>query len=113
MHACTPLYLSIYLSQAGDKNMTSSVETLLLGTAQDGGIPQIRCQCVNCTAVRRCSKAQQFTVSMAIIDRATNQVWLIDCSPDFRAQYTMLQDYFGVDNPFRLEGIFFTHLHMG
>jgi len=57
--------------------------------------------------------SQQYTVSMALIDRVTNQVWLIDCSPDFRAQFAMLQDHFGRENPFKLEGIFLTHLHMG
>ena len=91
----------------------NTAEILLLGVAQDGGMAQIRCQCSNCGAVRRGSIPQQYTVSLAIIDRTTNQVWLIDCSPDFRAQYAMLQNHFGPDQPFHLEGIFFTHLHMG
>jgi pyrroloquinoline quinone biosynthesis protein B len=88
-------------------------EILLLGIAQDGGMAQIRCQCKNCNSVRNGTTSQQYTVSLAIIDRITNQVWLIDCSPDFRAQYAMLQNHFGLNNPFKLEGIFLTHLHMG
>ena len=92
---------------------TTDAEILLLGIAQDGGMAQIRCQCKNCNSVRNGTTSQQYTVSLAIIDRSTNQVWLIDCSPDFRAQYTMLQNHFGLDNSFKLEGIFLTHLHMG
>lgn len=88
-------------------------EILLLGIAQDGGMPQIRCQCKNCSSVHNGTTSQQYTVSLAVIDRITNQVWLIDCSPDFRAQYTMLQNHFGLNNLFKIEGIFLTHLHMG
>lgn len=91
----------------------NSAEIVLLGIAQDGGMPHIRCQCVNCGSVRQGLTPQQYTVSLAIIDRTTYQVWLIDCSPDFRAQYAMLQEHFGLKTPFKLEGIFLTHLHMG
>jgi pyrroloquinoline quinone biosynthesis protein B len=96
-----------------EADQSSKAELLLLGIAQDGGMAQIRCQCQNCRSVRLGRKTQQYTVSLAIIDRTTKQVWLIDCSPDFRAQYAMIQDYFGLDQTFKLEGIFLTHLHMG
>ncbi|UJR15133.1 hypothetical protein I4U23_002098 [Adineta vaga] len=91
----------------------NTTEILLLGIAQDGGMPQIRCQCKNCSSVHQGILPQQYTVSLAIINQTTNQVWLIDCSPDFRNQYTMLQKHFGLDKSFTLEGIFLTHLHMG
>lgn len=96
-----------------DHDQSSPVELLLLGTAQDGGMPQIRCQCPNCRSVHLGKKTAQYAVSLAVIDRTTKQVWLIDCSPDFRAQYALLQNYFGLDQRFQLEGIFLTHLHMG
>lgn len=89
---------------------TSGTEILLLGIAQDGGMPQTRCQCKNCSSVQNGTASQQYTVSLAIIDRNTNQVWLVDCSPDFRVQYAMLQKHL---SSFKLEGIFLTHLHMG
>ena len=92
---------------------TNNTEILLLGIAQDGGMAQIRCQCKNCSAVHNGKVSQQYTVSLAIIDRMTNQVWLIDCSPDFRAQYNLLQNHFGLNNSFKIEGVFITHLHMG
>ncbi|CAF1029553.1 unnamed protein product [Adineta steineri] len=91
----------------------NKIEVLLLGIAQDGGMAQIRCQCKNCSSVRNGTLSQQYTVSLAIIDRTTNQIWLIDCSPDFRNQYTMLQNHFESNQLFKLEGIFLTHLHMG
>ena len=91
----------------------NKAEILLLGIAQDGGMPQIRCQCKNCSSVHRGLLPQQYTVSLAIIDRTTNQVWLVDCSPDARNQYSMLQNHFEPERSFKLEGIFLTHLHMG
>lgn len=93
--------------------MTNETEIVLLGTAQDAGMPQIRCHCRNCLSVHRNESSQQFATSLAIIDRTTNQVWLIDCSPDFRSQYKLLEDHFGSANNFKLEGVFLTHLHMG
>ncbi|CAF1168285.1 unnamed protein product [Adineta ricciae] len=91
----------------------NKAEILLLGIAQDGGMPQIRCQCKNCSLVHRGLLPQQYTVSLAIIDRTTNQVWLVDCSPDARNQYSMLQNHFEPERSFKLEGVFLTHLHMG
>jgi pyrroloquinoline quinone biosynthesis protein B len=91
----------------------NNAEVILLGIAQDGGMAQIRCRCTNCSSVHSGATSQQHTVSLAVIDRTTNQVWLIDCSPDFRAQYAMIQNHFGLNNSFKLEGIFLTHLHMG
>ena len=93
--------------------ITNRAEILLLGIAQDGGMAQIRCQCYNCNSVHCNRISQQYAVSVAIIDRMTNQVWLIDCSPDFRAQYRMIQEHLGHETLFHLEGVFLTHLHMG
>jgi hypothetical protein len=38
---------------------------------------------------------RQFAVSAAIIDSASRQCWLLDCSPDFKDQYHALQQYLG------------------
>jgi pyrroloquinoline quinone biosynthesis protein B len=93
--------------------MTNTTEIVLLGSAQDGGMPQIRCQCTNCTSVHQGQSSAQYAVSLAIIDRTTDRVWLVDCSPDFREQYHILQKHIGMNRAFHLEGIFLTHLHMG
>jgi hypothetical protein len=37
----------------------------------------------------------QYAVSAAIIDDADKRYWLLDCSPDFKDQYQILQQHAG------------------
>jgi pyrroloquinoline quinone biosynthesis protein B len=75
----------------------------LLGTAQDGGIPHLGCQCENCESDER-----RFVSCIAIID---DQTTLIDATPDIGTQtrtYLFQGEYsLGFDR------IFLTHLHIG
>ena len=71
------------------------VRFLLLGVAQDAGVPQVGCSCLNCTAVLSGEMAPQYAVSAAIIDDAQKMYWLLDCSPDFKQQYALLQQHVG------------------
>lgn len=75
--------------------MKQSVYVLLLGTAQDAGVPQTGCTCPNCTDVWAGRMQRQFAVSAALVDAASSSVWLIDCSPDFKDQYHMLHEWLG------------------
>lgn len=84
------------------------VRVLLLGTAQDGGLPQAGCSCANCTAVYAGRLQRANVVSLALIDG--NDVHIIDASPDIKAQLEMLR----AEVPgYRLRGVFLTHLHSG
>mmetsp|Transcript_38801 Transcript_38801/g.86312 ORF Transcript_38801/g.86312 Transcript_38801/m.86312 type:complete len:292 (+) Transcript_38801:187-1062(+) len=84
-------------------------EVLVLGAAQDGGVPQIGCHCRNCKFARSESKPQ-YAVSLAIIDHPGKSTWLIDCGPDIKGQYDDLQTYCP---GYTLRGVLLTHLHMG
>jgi pyrroloquinoline quinone biosynthesis protein B len=75
---------------------------LFLGTAQDGGVPQVGCNCKNCSSVKRSAS------SIALID--SNDVVLIDVSPDYRQQYRMLYELLSEVN---LKAIYLTHAHWG
>lgn len=68
---------------------------LLLGVAQDAGVPQTGCTCTNCSAVWAGTLPRQFAVSAALIDPGSKQYWLIDCTPDFKDQYHMLLQWLG------------------
>ena len=85
---------------------SASTKVILIGTAQDGGIPHIGCNQEICRTQKR------FVSSLALIhDR---KVYLIDASPDLRLQYFQLvQKYPDIASKNLFQGIFLTHAHMG
>jgi pyrroloquinoline quinone biosynthesis protein B len=97
-------FLLISLSAApSDQPVTKIV---VLGIAQDGGIPHIGC------SQEICKTQKHFVSSLAIVHEQS--VFLIDASPDLREQYTELirrHPHIAKKNLF--DGIFLTHAHMG
>ena len=55
-----------------------SAEAILLGTAQDGGVPQAGCDCSHCAAARADPAARHWVACLGLVDRAAGQSWLID-----------------------------------
>jgi pyrroloquinoline quinone biosynthesis protein B len=88
----------------------SSLEGLLLGVAQDAGVPHIGCECRLCASARRDPHLRQLPVSLALIDHRTRTSWVIDATPAFPEQLAMLQGY---APRCRLGGVLLTHAHMG
>lgn len=86
------------------------VEVILLGTAQDGGLPQAGCLCSNCTLAHEHPELQRRPAGLGVIDRAAQRFWMVDATPAFPAQLHMLQRACpeGV-----FSGIFLTHAHAG
>jgi pyrroloquinoline quinone biosynthesis protein B len=79
---------------------------VVLGIAQDGGIPHIGC------SQEICRTQKHFVSSVAIIHDQT--VFLIDASPDLREQYAeLIKRYPNVTKKNLFDGIFLTHAHMG
>lgn len=86
------------------------LEALLLGAAQDAGLPQAGCYCPNCSAARANPAQRDFVASLAVLDHAQQVYWLIDATPDFREQLDLVHQ---VAPNYALQGIFLTHAHMG
>jgi pyrroloquinoline quinone biosynthesis protein B len=86
------------------------VETILLGTAQDGGLPQAGCECAHCRAAWQDPTLRRWVVCLGLVDREANQSWLIDATPDFREQLHALSD---LAPSCALSGILLTHAHTG
>jgi pyrroloquinoline quinone biosynthesis protein B len=86
------------------------MEVILLGTAQDGGVPQAGCACARCSAARKDPAKRQFVASLGVIDRAAQASWMIDATPDFREQLHLLHE---AAPGCVLKGIWLTHAHMG
>ena len=79
--------------------------TVVLGIAQDGGIPQAGCRKSCCTSGRL-----ERVSSLAIVDPAAHRWWLIDATPNFPAQLAAM----ATEAPAcSLAGIFLTHAHIG
>ena len=91
-------------------NPHAGVEAILLGTAQDAGLPQAGCSCPNCARARTHASHRAFTACLALVDHAARRSWLIDATPDFREQLHAL-DCLAPGCP--LSGILLTHAHVG
>lgn len=90
--------------------MDEGVEALLVGSAQDGGVPQAGCHCTSCDAARRDPAQRRLVAGLALIDRRAGASWLIDATPHFPAQLDRLTNY-APGCP--LAGIILTHAHIG
>ncbi len=92
------------------------MRVIMLGTAQDGGVPHVACHCPTCTDARRNPLHQRFAPSLGIVDDHGGGMYMIDASPDFNRQLEMLQQAAGdLRGKGRLpvDGIFLTHAHFG
>ena len=87
-----------------------TIEAILLGAAQDGGVPQAGCYCANCGPARTDPSRRKLAACLGLVDHAARQSWLIDATPDFREQLHALHSL-APDCP--LAGIVLTHAHTG
>jgi len=85
-------------------------QVILLGTAQDAGVPQAGCYCPTCRQARTNPARRQFVACLGLADPVTRQNWLIDATPDFRERLHLLQQF---TPDCSLAGIFLTHAHIG
>jgi len=84
----------------------SSAKVIVIGIAQDGGIPQIGC------TQKICKTQKHFVSSLALVQQ--NSLVLIDATPDLRDQYAELTRRFPQTvRPNLFDGILLTHAHMG
>jgi len=91
---------------------------LVLGTAQDGGLPQIGCSCSSCTTARGDPARRRRVSALLVADPRTGRRWLLDASPDLPEQVESARGQpatrraLGPGAPL-FEGIFLTHAHVG
>ena len=82
---------------------------VVLGIAQDGGVPHAGCV-KTCCSDKWGSSGKQLRVScLGIVDPKTKEVWMIDATPDFPQQLNDLTQ----NGRYKLMGIFLTHAHIG
>ncbi len=90
---------------------------VVLGMAQDGGLPQIGCDCSHCAAARRNPALARHVASLAIHVPKTDHVYLVDATPDLPAQIEMIHAFHhhpqGKTDRAPVEGVLLTHAHIG
>ena len=90
---------------------------VVLGTAQDGGLPQTACACDRCARARRDPAFARRVASLAIHFPKSGHTWLVDATPDIAAQLEEVRA-FRARPPGRtdrrpVDGVILTHAHIG
>lgn len=86
------------------------IQVILLGNAQDAGVPQAGCGCENCRAAWADAEQRKRVSALGLLDTEAGEWFLIDATPDFREQFHWMQ---GVAASARFGGILLTHAHIG
>lgn len=91
---------------------------LVLGSAQDGGYPQVGCYSERCERGRELHAAGRgrYVSSLALVEPETERFYLVDATPDIARQIDLVSEpafrrRAGERRPF--DGIFLTHAHIG
>jgi len=85
----------------------------VLGTVQDGGLPQIGCYSERCERARG---EPRYVTSLALIEPEAARFYLVDATPDITRQMDLIDEpafrtRAAQRRPF--DGIFLTHAHIG
>jgi pyrroloquinoline quinone biosynthesis protein B len=83
----------------------SGPRLVVLGVAQDGGLPHAGCLRSCCTGGRR-----ERVVSLGLVDPVARRWWLFEATPDFPEQWRRMQ---AAAPGCTLAGVFLTHAHIG
>jgi pyrroloquinoline quinone biosynthesis protein B len=90
---------------------------VVLGTVQDGGMPQAGCDCAHCAAARKNPALARHVASLAIHIPKTGHVYLVDATPDLPAQIETIHTFrphpAGKTDRAPVDGVLLTHAHMG
>ena len=102
--------LLFFLLTAGcSKPIYKDPYIVILGIAQDGGVPHAGCS-KSCCINRWSDPTKHLMVSsLGIVDPNSNETWMIDATPDFPKQLEILTE----NNIRRLKGIILSHAHIG
>jgi pyrroloquinoline quinone biosynthesis protein B len=92
---------------SADSPPQSAWQLVVLGIAQDAGIPQLGCEQELCRSIRAGKRKPERVSSLGLINRTTGRSYLFDATPDMVSQLATLN---GGRPP---DGVFLTHAHIG
>jgi pyrroloquinoline quinone biosynthesis protein B len=106
--ASVPLWLSPSVAAP------ARVYAIVLGIAQDGGVPHIGCRQEACEAARREPARRQRVAALGLVDERSGRRYLIDATPDLPSQLETLHGGRAwADRQRPVDGILLTHAHVG
>jgi pyrroloquinoline quinone biosynthesis protein B len=85
---------------------------VVLGIAQDAGYPQPYCGKACCEAIAQGKEKRKNVTCIGIVDRETQEVFMVEATPDFTEQQRILRGYLS-DKSKPLGGVLLTHAHIG
>jgi len=98
---------------AGSAATPALARAVVLGIAQDGGVPHLGCSQELCVRARREPALRQRVAALGLIDERAGQRFLIDATPDFVSQLESLQAPAALRRERPVDGILLTHAHIG
>jgi pyrroloquinoline quinone biosynthesis protein B len=104
------LFLVLVFATLG---LNAQPQIVVLGTAQDGGYPQMGCTRTCCMLAHTHDSLKQFVVSLALVDPQQKKWWLFEATPDIKEQLHLFAKHTNHQYNFLPDGIFLTHSHMG
>lgn len=108
------LLLQIGCQGADLRKQSSGVELVVLGIAQDGGVPHLGCQKICCVEARE-SGLRLGPACLALIDHRSGETVLIEATPAIEEQLSLLKELTGFGNERRkpVNSVLLTHAHIG
>jgi pyrroloquinoline quinone biosynthesis protein B len=100
---------AVALARAGRVSLpqASDWELVVLGIAQDAGIPHLGCQQALCQSIRAGRRPPERVSSLGLVNRTRDRAYVFDATPDMPSQ---LHSLTGGRAP---DGVFLTHGHIG
>jgi pyrroloquinoline quinone biosynthesis protein B len=102
------------VSKPGGSSALAELELVVLGTAQDGGLPQLGCNRPCCESARRAGFHLE-PACLGVIDRRGGRLLLVEATPAIEAQVATLQALAGARDRGRrpVDAVLVTHAHLG
>lgn len=115
----TLLIFILLLTQVGChgthlREQRSGVELIVLGIAQDGGVPHLGCQKPCCIAARS-DGIRLGPACLALVDHSSGKTVLLEATPAIEEQLSLLRELTGLANEGRrpIDTLLLTHAHIG
>lgn len=108
----TTLLIFIFILTTFFDTKAAAPYAVVLGVAQDAGVPQMGCESPFCQKAWKDERLQRMVSSIGLVNPETKERWIFDATPDLPAQFRLLKETTG-DFSNSLTGIFLTHAHIG
>lgn len=105
--------LAATVAVAAPTPAATGAHALVLGVAQDGGVPHIGCRQELCATARRDPARRVAVASLGLVDEATGERFLIDATPDLESQLERLNAGRETERRRPVDGVLLTHAHVG